>query len=160
MQKERYSRLPVIGNRIKRDMKQYGIGILAAVILYFLMHALFDAFCPSILISGFPCPGCGMTRAVIYLFKGQFQRSWALNPAAIFWVIWAVLFVFKRYVKGEKSKGLNRAVFGIVLFMVIIYIIRMKMYFPNRPPYVYTDDNLFSRIMPGYDKIVKYLFGR
>lgn len=158
MKKERYGGLSVTGSRIKEDVKQYGVGILAVVILYFVLHALFDAFCPSVLISGFPCPGCGMTRAVLYLFTGQFKRSWALNPAAVLWVLWAFWFAYERYVKGRKTKGLDRALLGITVFMVAMYIVRMKMYFPDKPPYVYTRNNLFSRTVPGYEEIVKRLF--
>lgn len=149
-----------IGGRIKKDIRQYGAGLLAALLLYFLFHVLFDAFCPSVLISGFPCPGCGMTRAVLYLFRGHFERSWALNPAAVFWVIWILLFAFERYVRNRRPKGLSLAACGILLFMVAAYIIRMYMYFPDRPPYVYTGNNLFSRTVPGYAKIVRHLIGR
>lgn len=131
-----------------------------AVLLYFLFHGLFGAFCPSLLITGFPCPGCGMTRAVIFLLKGQFARSWALNPAAGLWVMWALLFAYNRYIKGGKSKALHGALFGILLFMLGAYMIRMKEYFPDKPPYVYAKGNLFERILPGYEKIVRYLTGR
>lgn len=148
-----------VGNRIGRDIRQYGVGILAAVILYFLMHGLFSAFCPSVLISGFPCPGCGMTRAVLYLFRGQFARSWALNPAAVLWVLWVLLFAYNRYVKGRSPKFLMRLFLGILVFMVVAYIVRMGQYFPDRPPYVYTGDNLFARILPGYDGIVRHMLG-
>lgn len=138
-------RLTEIGNRIGRDIRQYGPGVLAAAILYFVLHRLFNAFCPSVVLTGFPCPGCGMTRALLYLFKGQFARSWALNPAAVFWVVWAMLFAYWRYGKGRRSKTIVWMACGIVLFMILAYIIRMELYFPDRPPYTYTKDNLFSR---------------
>lgn len=147
-----------IGRRIERDLRQYGVGLLAVLLLYFLCHGLFGAFCPSVLVSGFPCPGCGMTRAVLYLFRGQFARSWALNPAAGLWVLWALLWAYNRYIKGRRSKILQRAFWGILAFMLIAYIVRMVHYFPDRPPYVYRRDNLFARILPGYDKVVRYRF--
>ncbi len=134
--------------------------MLAVVVLYFVMHALFGAFCPSVIVTGFPCPGCGMTRAVLYLLKGQFLRSWALNPAAGLWGLWALWFAFERYIRGQKCKGLTWALCGIALFMISVYLIRMVRYFPDRPPYVYTPNNLFSRIIPGYRSIIKHLLGR
>lgn len=154
------NRLVGIWNRIEKDIRQYGPGLLAAVILYFVMHGLFNAFCPSVVISGFPCPGCGMTRAVIYLIKGQPGRALAVNPAAVLWMIWAVLFAVERYGKGRRPKWLAWAACGILLFMIAVYIIRMKLYFPDRPPYTYTGDNLFSKVLPGYDKFIKHLTGR
>lgn len=152
--------LPVIGNRIKQDIRQHGAGVLAVVMLYFLLHAVFDAFCLSVIVTGFPCPGCGMTRAVLYLLKGQLKRSWALNPAAGLWVAWAVCVAFERYIRGRKSKMLIRALYGIALFMIAAYLIRMGMYFPDRPPYVYTRDNLFSKMIPFYEEMVRHLIGR
>lgn len=152
--------LPVIGNRIKQDIRQHGAGVLAVVMLYFLLHAVFDAFCLSVIVTGFPCPGCGMTRAVLYLLRGQLKRSWALNPAAGLWVAWALCFAFERYIRGRKSKMLIRALYGIALFMIVAYLIRMGMYFPDRPPYVYTRDNLLSRIIPFYEEMVRHLIGR
>lgn len=146
-----------IGNRIGKDIRQYGPGLLAAVILYFVIHGLFDAFCPFVLISGFPCPGCGTTRAVLYLLKGQLARSWSINPAGVLWVMWAFLFAFERYGRGRNLKVPVRAAGGILLFMVLVYIIRMKWYFPDRPPYVYTRNNLFERILPGYREVVTHL---
>lgn len=134
--------------------------MLAVIVLYFVMHALFGAFCPSVIVTGFPCPGCGMTRAVLYLLKGQFLRSWALNPAAGLWGLWALWFAFERYIRGQKCKGLTWALCGIALFMISVYLIRMVRYFPDRPPYVYTPNNLFSRIIPGYRSIIKHLLGR
>lgn len=134
--------------------------MLAVVVLYFVMQALFGAFCPSVIVTGFPCPGCGMTRAVLYLLKGQFLRSWALNPAAGLWGLWALWFAFERYIRGQKCKGLTWALCGIALFMISVYLIRMVRYFPDRPPYVYTPNNLFSRIIPGYRSIIKHLLGR
>lgn len=150
-------RLTGIGNRIRKDIGRYGGGLIAAVILYFMMHRLFDAFCPSILIAGFPCPGCGMTRALLCLLRGQAARAWALNPAAVFWMIWAVWFAVERYVRGRRPKALVWAAWCILIFMILVYITRMKLYFPDRPPYTYTGNNLLSRVLPGYNKVIRHL---
>lgn len=150
-------RLIVIGNRIGTDIRRYGRGLIAAVILYFIMHRLFDAFCPSILIAGFPCPGCGTTRAMLCLLRGQAARAWALNPAAVFWMVWAVWFAVERYVMGRRPKALMWMACGILIFMILVYIMRMRLYFPDRPPYTYTGNNLFSKLLPGYNKVIRFL---
>ena len=160
MKREIRNALPIIWGRIKQDIRQHGAGVLAVIVLYFVMHALFGAFCPSVIVTGFPCPGCGLTRAVLYLLRGEFLRSWALNPAAGLWGLWALWFAFERYIRGRRCKGLTWALCGIALFMISVYMIRMIRYFPDRPPYVYTPNNLFSRIIPGYRSLIKYLLGR
>ena len=159
--KERFGReLPAVWRRIKQDIRQHGAGVLAVVMLYFLLHAIFDAFCFSVIVTGFPCPGCGMTRAVLYLLRGQIKRSWALNPSAVFWVFWAACFAFERYIRGRRSKLLVWALYGIGLFMIASYLIRMGMYFPNKPPYVYTRNNLLSKLIPFYEEMVRHLIAR
>lgn len=41
-------------------------------------------------ITGYPCPGCGMTRSTISLFRGDFLQSLMWNPLAIIVNIMAI----------------------------------------------------------------------
>jgi hypothetical protein len=36
--------------------------------------------CPFRLLTGLPCPGCGLTRAWVYLAHGQWHESFVANP--------------------------------------------------------------------------------
>ena len=40
-------------------------------------------FCPLRRFTGIPCAGCGMTRAMCALARGDFGRAWAFHPASI-----------------------------------------------------------------------------
>ena len=70
-----------IVNRIKADLK----GILAVAVvlalLYLIIHSIFHAFCPMLILTGIPCAGCGLTRAGLYLLKGQVLRAANINPS-------------------------------------------------------------------------------
>lgn len=77
----------LILRRIAGDVKQYKWAAAAFLIYYFVVRSVFHAFCPLLILTGFPCPGCGTTRAVICIFTGQFVRAWNLNPCAYLWVI-------------------------------------------------------------------------
>ena len=66
-------------------------------------------------------------------------------------------FAFERYIRGRRSKILVWALYGIGLFMIVSYLVRMGMYFPDRPPYVYTRNNLLSKLIPFYEEMVKHL---
>jgi hypothetical protein len=46
--------------------------------------------CPFRLLTGLPCPGCGLTRAWVYLAHGQWRDSLVANP---FGVVLAALLV-------------------------------------------------------------------
>lgn len=152
------SGLSAVWGRIRQDIGNYRLGLLAAAGLYFLFHYLFGAFCPSLLLTGFPCPGCGMTRAVLCLLRGEFQRSFLLNPSAGLWTYWVFCFLFERYVRGRSPKWLMWTAFAIAAWMILSYLYRMAVLFPNRPPYVYRRNNLLAKWLPGYEEAVKQIF--
>ena len=36
--------------------------------------------CPFKMLTGFPCPGCGLTHAFCDISHGQFKMAWQANP--------------------------------------------------------------------------------
>jgi hypothetical protein len=49
-------------------------------------------FCPFRLLTGIPCPGCGMGHALIHALRGDFSGSFHLHPLGIpllvLWTAW------------------------------------------------------------------------
>jgi len=43
--------------------------------------------CPVRILSGYPCPGCGGTRALGSIALGQFDQAWSFNPLTFLFVI-------------------------------------------------------------------------
>ena len=43
--------------------------------------------CPVRILTGYPCPGCGGTRAIGSIALGQFDQAWSLNPIAFLFAI-------------------------------------------------------------------------
>lgn len=141
-------------NRILNDIRRFSIAILAVFALYISMHTVFDAFCPSVILAGLPCPGCGITRSVLFLFTGQWKRSFYVQPMGVVLVLFALYCIFFRYIKGKKVPGFKGIVICLVIVSVILYIVRMVLYFPDRPPYTYNQGNLMEKLLPRY----KYLW--
>lgn len=56
--------------------------LLPYMILAVFILLPFDK-CPTKLAFGVPCPGCGLTRACLALFTGQFSESLFYHPLAI-----------------------------------------------------------------------------
>jgi hypothetical protein len=79
--------------RIARDdwsrhlLARLGASTLAAIALVALPHALpalarwTDAACLVRELTGWPCPGCGVTTSLLALGRGDIVASWAANPA-------------------------------------------------------------------------------
>ena len=57
-----------------------GIGILG--ILYLILGSKYNFLihCPIYEITGLYCPGCGITRMLISILKGEFYQAFRYNP--------------------------------------------------------------------------------
>ena len=49
--------------------------------------------CPFRLLTGLPCPGCGLTRSWVYLVHGQWSDGLAANPFGALALVAVVAFV-------------------------------------------------------------------
>ncbi|MDE5908577.1 MAG: DUF2752 domain-containing protein [Lachnospiraceae bacterium] len=137
-------------NRIYADLKGFRWAFLAVFVYYLVMHAIFDAFCPALVLTGMPCAGCGLTRASLFLAAGQVRRALSINPSILPVLIFALYCGYFRYVKGSKIKGLGVALGIVTACMLAIYGYRMYLYFPDRAPYTYMENNIAARWIPGY----------
>jgi hypothetical protein len=57
-----------------------------------LANLMFGYICPSQIIIGLPCPGCGLTRAAALLAKGRLEESLAMNPMLLPGVACALIY--------------------------------------------------------------------
>jgi hypothetical protein len=67
-----------------KTLKIYGIAgtLLTLAIPYFIMlHndgaslETAQSLCPFKMLTGFPCPGCGITKSLIFLYEGDLSKS-------------------------------------------------------------------------------------
>ncbi len=81
--------------------------------------------CVFRLATGHWCPGCGMTRGVLALFRGHLSTSFGYHPLAIVLVAQAIVFAVWRLAgKGPLTGNLRRQVFAtniIALLVVFAY---------------------------------------
>lgn len=91
--------------------------IIALMAIYKLIK------CPVRFLSGIPCPGCGMTRAVIALLRLDFREAYLYHPL-VFAIpavaIWALA-------SKHLSKRLNSAltVFCLII-LAAVYFVRIS----------------------------------
>lgn len=137
-------------NRIWKDMKEFVWAGVVFVVYYLIVHSIYDAFCPMLVITGIPCAGCGLTRAALYLLQGQVSRAAFINPSIFLIIIFLLYCGYFRYIRGSRIKGLHAGVAILVIGMLAIYACRMYLYFPERVPYVYHSNNVLAGKVPGY----------
>ena len=123
------------------------------------MKFIFGAMCPLVIITGLPCPGCGMTRAMFSVFKFDFEAASSYNLCIFLWIGLALWWAFFRYIKEKTAPGI-KLILGVVIFITIIYyIIRMKNSFPGVSPMTYKYSNVLSNHLPFYNKLIRKIFG-
>ncbi len=105
-----------INNRRSR-LKIYGIigAILTLIIPFFLMlqnedhHLETDqSLCPFKMLTGFPCPGCGITKSLVYLYEGDLYKSFSYHlfgPFAFLFCLVTIAVLSIELIKGSNYFG-------------------------------------------------------
>lgn len=106
------------------DLWAIRFAILLVIIYLCLTEQLFHTTCPSVIIFGYPCPGCGLTRGMLHLLKGDFAGAWNDNPS-IFLICACVTYGgFFRYYKDRRPPGYTAVIIMTGLLMILIYLFR------------------------------------
>lgn len=147
-------RIKEVGQRICHDIEEYWAAALVLILYTIVVNLIFHAFCPMVIIFGFPCPGCGLTRSLIYLLSGQIAQSVYINPMGIPVFCILTYFFWNRYIIGRNAKWIMPFTVGAIILLVMLYFWRMYNFFPNRIPYVYTENNILSKSSAFYQQIL------
>jgi hypothetical protein len=91
-----------------------------------------------------------MSRALHSILTLQFARAFQLNPLSFVIVAFVIYCLFYRYVKGKDIPAFVPLFIALFALLVLFYIVRMVLYFPNRIPYVYNYGNPMEHFIPGY----------
>ncbi len=113
--------------------------ILGGIVAIVLFIAVYDSYnptitkwmpkCPSMLLFGVECPGCGTQRAIHSILNGEFRAAFFYNPLMVLSVPYILLLLlseitfmkiryprFRAIISGQKS-------IWIVLALLILYTI-------------------------------------
>ena len=112
-------------NALSRAWRTYKDTIIPVLCLgvYVFLAYLLHIPCPFRYATGIPCPGCGMTRAYLLVFEGDFAGAFALHPL---WPLIPIALVLLAVFHGERRKlGRTLTIWGTVLLMLGVYAYRM-----------------------------------
>lgn len=54
-----------------------------------------QSFCPFKMLTGFPCPGCGITKSMVYLYEGDLLKSITFHLFGPVVLVLSVYFLIK-----------------------------------------------------------------
>lgn len=100
--------------------------LISFLIIYFILSELLDVGIPCLFyeITGYYCPGCGITRLLFSLLKLDFYQAFRYNPLIFILIIitgiyWLVKFILKKFI--NISIAIPNYVYYILLIIVIIF---------------------------------------
>ena len=117
--------------RLSRNCYYICLGLIAAaVICMIIMHILkisptqlIDSPCVWITGLGIYCPGCGGTRAVEALCKGQLWRSFVYHPVVLYVAVLISLYVISHTLNLITGGRIRAMMFRAIYLYLMIGII-------------------------------------
>jgi len=116
-------------------------------IIFWLLNN--HSFCIFKLIFGFPCPGCGMTRALVCVFRLDLKRAFAFHPLWFVVLVIFILFILKLFkVKTiQKIFANQKFILTVVSLFIIVYLVRMFIYFPDTEPMTFNRQAILVKVI-------------
>ena len=134
--------------KILDDIKSARWAIIFIIAYFALFRRVIYTICPVVLLTGYPCPGCGLTRATLKLLRFDFHGAWEMHPFIYMIVVLAVFFCVNRYCLNDKYwKILRVMVIVTAIMMIAFYIWRMITMFPEETPMTYYYNNCLKKIL-------------
>jgi hypothetical protein len=96
-----------------------------------------QSLCPLKMLSGFPCPGCGITKSLVYFYEGDVQKSLYYHILGPFVILFCVLTIgvltTELITKKEYFNNLffnKKLAYSLAIFLASYHLIRI-LYFIN-----------------------------
>lgn len=93
-------------------------------------------FCVFRMLTGVPCPGCGMGHALVYALRGDLSASFAAHPLGIpllaLWTAWLAWGAFNLARGRDFSDGFIPALrrpaplWGALALVLAVYALRLR----------------------------------
>jgi hypothetical protein len=79
--------------------------------------------CPYHFLTGCDCPGCGMQRAMLALFRGDLNTSFQMHPAAIPMLALILTIVLQIWVKSPSIQRIILVLIALVITISLIHFV-------------------------------------
>jgi len=97
-----------------------------------------QSLCPFKMLTGFPCPGCGITKSLVFLYRGDLEKSFAYHlfgpPVFLVSLVGLMLilysFITKRTIVKPKIFG-KKTAYIIASTLFIYHACRLVYFITN-----------------------------
>lgn len=134
--------------------------ILFLIVFFFLIQEYLGSGCLFAAVFGIPCAGCGSSRAAALLFQGEIKAALQMHPliflslAILIFVPAYNIFCYFKQKKGKDlrslpsdSKLLTRLLLLTSALYLLVYLVRMLLFFPHTEPMLYNSNSFLSKLI-------------
>ena len=126
-----------------KDIKDIKWAIIIIIAYFALGRYFLYSLCPMVMVTGLPCPGCGLTRAGFALLRLDLAGAYRIHPFIYPIAGYIAVFGWTRYNMARRmGKKLKAGLTVLMVLVILFYGWRMWMYFPGEPPMSYYERNL------------------
>nr|WP_255700775.1 DUF2752 domain-containing protein [Flavobacterium sp. F-30] len=97
-----------------------------------------QSFCPFKMVTGFPCPGCGITKSLVYFYQGDIYKSVSYHILGPFVILfcWLTIIILTTEIitKKEYFKGIlynRKLAYNMAYFLAFYHLIRLVLFVRN-----------------------------
>lgn len=130
--------------KIEKVKNKKVVSLFIVLIIFTIVMKRYGYFTGTICLIrgtiGIPCPACGITRAYKSFFQGDLIEAFEYHPLFILPLLLVLIFII------HKSSFKKSAILIGGLF-IIVYLLRMYLYFPDIEPLKFNNNALMPRVV-------------
>ena len=114
---------------MKNHLKKLAL-ILLVGLIYYIFISITDIAIPCIFrkLTGFRCPGCGISTMFVRLFHGDIKGAFRANQLIFITLpLWIIEIIFYPII-NEKYKKINNIIMYVAIVMFLIFMILRNAY--------------------------------
>ena len=99
---------------------------LIILVLYLVLGSAFNIYigCPIHDITGFHCPGCGLTRMLLAILKLDFYQAFRYNQLLFILMPFALLLLFENiYSEYKNKKSIYKKIPNYIWYSLIVILL-------------------------------------
>lgn len=90
--------------QLRQDIKSIRLSLAVLAIYMIITHSVFGTVCPWAILTHFPCPACGLTRAGLCVAALHFRDAFRWNAMIGLWLPYLLYLAVERYVLARKPR--------------------------------------------------------
>ncbi|MDD2426868.1 MAG: DUF2752 domain-containing protein [Eubacteriales bacterium] len=145
-------------HRDKRPARSWLLPVILGLALLSFAMEYFGSGCAVSSVIGFPCPGCGSSRAAVLLFQGRLGEALRMHPLIILSLLMLLVILsteFIKFIRRKQGKAWNNPIpqrlldvvaVAIIALYLGVYVYRMIKYYPHTEPMIYNWNSVWGQI--------------